>query len=233
MQTRDFKQWILYEDNHLLVVNKPVSVIVQGDKTGDRSLIDMAKAYIKARDNKPGNVFIGLPHRLDRPVSGIVLLSKTGKALSRLAQMFQQKTIHKTYWAVVKNSLPKEQGQLRHYLQKNQKQNKSYASDTPRQAAKEAVLNYRLLAGSDNFHLVEIDLQTGRHHQIRCQLAHIACPIKGDLKYGFPRSNPDGGIHLHARQVDFVHPVKKEALTITAPPPDDVLWKHFLAVVES
>ncbi|MDR1120168.1 MAG: RNA pseudouridine synthase, partial [Dysgonamonadaceae bacterium] len=192
---------VLYEDNHIIVVNKTCSEIVQGDKTGDVPLSETVKEWLKEKYNKPGNVFCGVTHRLDRPVSGIVVFAKTGKALARLNEMFQNKEVKKTYWAIVKNAPKEEAAALRHFLVRNEKQNKSYAYDTEQPNSKEAVLSYKLIARSDNYYLLEIDLQTGRHHQIRCQLAKIGSPIKGDLKYGAERSNPDGGISLHARKI--------------------------------
>lgn len=218
---------VVYEDNHIIIVNKTASEIVQGDKTGDTPLSETVKQYLKEKYQKPGNVFIGVTHRLDRPVSGLVVFAKTSKALSRLNEMFKTKEVKKTYWAIVKNSPPHEEGTLEHWLVRNEKQNKSYAYDKERPQSKRALLNYRLLAASDNYYLLEIDLQTGRHHQIRCQLAKMGCPIKGDLKYGFSRSNPDGSICLHARSISFVHPVSKEQITVEAPLPASNLWGAF------
>ncbi|MBO4984297.1 MAG: RNA pseudouridine synthase [Bacteroides sp.] len=218
---------VVYEDNHIIIVNKTASEIVQGDKTGDTPLSESVKQYLKEKYQKPGNVFIGVVHRLDRPVSGLVLFAKTSKALSRLNEMFKTKEVKKTYWAVVKNRPPQEEGTLEHWLVKNEKQNKSYAYDKERPQAKKAILHYRLIAASDNYNLLEIDLQTGRHHQIRCQLAKMGCPIKGDLKYGFPRSNPDGSICLHARFIRFIHPVSKELIEVEAPLPAGNLWGAF------
>lgn len=218
---------ILYEDNHLIAVNKTCSEIVQGDKTGDRPLSETVGQYIKEKYNKPGNVFVGVTHRLDRPVSGVTLFAKTSKALARLNEMFKNHEVQKRYWAIVKQADIEHEATLEHYLVRNEKQNKSYASDTEKKSSKKAILHYRIIAVSDNYYMLEIDLQTGRHHQIRCQLAHIGCPIKGDLKYGFARSNPDGGISLHARSVAFVHPVSKNNIEIIAPVPDDKLWKTF------
>jgi 23S rRNA pseudouridine1911/1915/1917 synthase len=218
---------ILYEDNHLIAINKTCSDLVQGDKTGDYTLPDRIKAYLKEKYNKPGNVFCGVTHRLDRPTSGIVLFAKTSKALTRLNVLFKTHDVKKTYWAIVKETPKQTTGTLTHYLIRNEKQNKSYAYDTERIDAKKAVLSYTTLAKSDNYCLLEVNLETGRHHQIRCQLAKIGCPIKGDLKYGFARSNPDGGISLHARQIEFIHPVSKEKIIITAPVPKDNLWKAF------
>lgn len=216
---------VLYEDNHIIIVNKTVSEIVQGDKTGDKPLSEIVKEYLKEKYNKPGNVFCGVTHRLDRPTSGIVVFSKTSKALPRLNDMFKNKEVNKTYWAIVKN-VPKEvEGTLKHYLVRNEKQNKSYAYDVEKPDSKLAILHYKLIARSDKYSLLEIDLETGRHHQIRCQLAKIGSPIKGDLKYGAERSNPDGGISLHARRISFIHPVSKELIDVTAPLPEDNLWR--------
>ena len=216
---------VAYEDNHIIIVNKTASEIVQGDKTGDTPLSETVKQYLKEKYNKPGNVFIGVTHRLDRPVSGLVVLAKTSKALARLNEMFRTGKVEKTYWAIVKKQPPVEEGTLTHYLTRNEKQNKSYAYDTEKPGSKLAVLHYRLLTRSDNYFLLEVNLETGRHHQIRCQLAKIGCPIKGDLKYGFPRSNPDGSICLHARRVKFVHPVSGKLIEVEAPVPEDNLWK--------
>lgn len=209
---------ILYEDNHLLALDKRPGQIVQGDKTGDEPLCDLLKTFIKERDHKPGNVFCGVVHRIDRPVSGVVLFAKTSKALSRMTVLIQQRQLKKIYWAVTKNAPPQPSGTLTDYLVRNERLNKSFVSDADAPGAKLARLDYRLLAVSDGgYHLLEIDLHTGRHHQVRCQLAHMGCPIKGDLKYGAPRSNADGSISLHARSVSFVHPVSREPLTIVAP----------------
>ena len=218
---------ILYEDNHLIAINKNSSDIVQGDKTNDTPLTDYVKQYIKEKYNKPGEVYLGLPHRLDRPTSGIVLLAKTSKALSRLNEMFRDKDIQKTYWAVVKNKPKNSNETLLHYLKKNNVKNKSVASLTKKQGYKESSLTYSVIAKTDNYYLLEVLPATGRHHQIRVQLSSIGCPIKGDLKYGFPRSNKNAGIHLHARKISFIHPVKKEPITITAPVPNDPLWLAF------
>ncbi|MDH6309106.1 23S rRNA pseudouridine1911/1915/1917 synthase [Dysgonomonas sp. PFB1-18] len=223
---------VLYEDNHIIIVNKTVSEIVQGDKTGDKPLSEIVKEYLKEKYNKPGNVFIGVTHRLDRPTSGIVIFAKTSKALPRLNDMFKNKEVSKTYWAIVKNAPKQTEGTLKHYLVRNEKQNKSYAYDTEKPNSKLAILHYKTIARSDNYNLLEIDLETGRHHQIRCQLAKIGCPIKGDLKYGAERSNPDGGISLHARKVSFIHPVSKERVEVTAPVPEDNLWKAFQSTEE-
>ena len=216
---------ILYEDNHLIAVNKTCRDIVQGDKTGDMPLSEKLKVWLKVKYNKPGNVFVGVTHRLDRPVSGVVLFAKTSKALARLNEMFRLGEVRKTYWAIVKNKPAADEGELVHWLVRNEKQNKSYAYDAERPNSKKAILHYRVIARSENYYLLEIDLKTGRHHQIRCQLSKMGCPIKGDLKYGFPRSNRDGGISLHARRAELIHPVSKQALTIVAPVPDDPLWR--------
>ena len=225
---------ILYEDNHIIAVNKSSSEIVQGDKTGDQPLSEALKAYLKEKYNKPGEVFLGVTHRLDRPVSGVVLFAKTSKALTRLNEMFKTQEIKKTYWAIVKEKPEQPEGRLEHYLTRNEKQNKSMAFDKERSDAKKAALSYRLIAHSDTYYLLEVQLETGRHHQIRCQLAKMGCPIKGDLKYGFPRSNPNGGISLHARSVEFTHPVSKEHIHLTAPvPEDDKLWQTFQLTVNS
>ena len=216
---------VIYEDNHIIAVDKTCREIVQGDKTGDKPLSEMLKAWLKKKYCKPGNVFVGVTHRLDRPVSGVVIFAKTSKALSRLNEMFRVGEVRKTYWAIVKNRPPQDEGELVDWLVRNEKQNKSYAYDTERPNAKKAILRYKLIAHSDHYYLLEIDLKTGRHHQIRCQLAKMGCPIKGDLKYGFDRSNKDGGISLHARSAEFIHPVSKENVRIVAPVPDDNLWK--------
>lgn len=210
---------VVYEDNHIIIVNKTASEIVQGDKTGDTPLSETVKQYLKEKYQKPGNVFIGVTHRLDRPVSGLVLFAKTSKALSRLNEMFKRGEVQKTYWAVVKNRPPQEEGILSHWLLRNEKQNKSYAYDKEKPGSKHALLDYRLIAASDNYYLLEVNLKTGRHHQIRCQLSKMGCPIKGDLKYGFARSNTDGSICLHARRIAFLHPVSKENITVEAPLP--------------
>ncbi|MCC4230663.1 RluA family pseudouridine synthase [Zunongwangia profunda] len=216
---------VLHEDNHIIIVNKRVGDIVQGDKTGDKPLSEVVKAYLKEKHNKPGNVYLGVVHRLDRPTSGIVLFSKTSKALPRLNKLFQQKDAKKTYWAVVKNRPPKDQDILVHYLKRNPKQNKSFAHKNEVPDSKKAILEYRILKELDNYFLLEVDLKTGRHHQIRSQLSAIGCPIKGDLKYGFDRSNKDAGIHLHARKLEFIHPVKKEPIIVFAEVPDEALWQ--------
>lgn len=218
---------VVYEDNHIIVVNKTASEIVQADKTGDTPLSETVKQYLKEKYQKPGNVFLGVTHRLDRPVSGLVIFAKTSKALTRLNEMFRAGEVKKTYWAVVKNAPKESEGELVHFLVRNEKQNKSYAYDKEVPNSKKAVLDYRLIGRSENYYLLEVDLKTGRHHQIRCQLAKMGCPIKGDLKYGSPRSNPDGGICLHARRVRFVHPVSKELIELKAPLPEGNLWKGF------
>jgi len=218
---------ILYEDNHIIVVNKLPSEIVQGDKTGDMPLSDLVKAYIAKKYNKPGNVFLGVVHRIDRPVSGAVIFARTSKSLTRLNAMLQKRELQKRYWAVVKNPPPEASGTLVHHLQKNEKQNKSYASRYPTSNSKKAELNYALIAKSKDYYLLEVELITGRHHQVRAQLAEMGCPIKGDLKYGFDRSNADASIHLHARKLSFKHPVKDEIIEIIAPVPEDKLWRFF------
>lgn len=224
---------ILYEDNHLIIVNKAVGEIVQGDKTGDRPLPEFIKEYLKQKYNKPGNVFCGVTHRLDRPVSGVVVFAKTGKALERMNRLFAEHTaIRKRYWAIVCGCPELQEARLEHYLVRVEKQNKSYAYSTPKPTAKRAMLDYRVLARGDRYSLVEVDLHTGRHHQIRCQLAAIGCPIKGDLKYGADRSNRDGGISLHARSVAFEHPVSKQQIDIEAPlPTNDPLWVTLAAKI--
>ena len=218
---------VVYEDNHIIVVNKTASEIVQADKTGDTPLSETVKQYLKEKYQKPGNVFLGVTHRLDRPVSGLVIFAKTSKALTRLNEMFRAGEVKKTYWAVVKNAPKESEGELVHFLVRNEKQNKSYAYDKEVPNSKKAVLDYCLIGRSENYYLLEVDLKTGRHHQIRCQLAKMGCPIKGDLKYGSPRSNPDGSICLHARKVRFVHPVSKELIELKAPLPEGNLWKGF------
>ncbi len=222
---------ILWEDNHIIAVNKRAGQLVQADTSGDLALEDELKAFIKNRDNKPGNVFLGVTHRIDRPVSGVVLFAKTSKALTRINELFKEGTIKKTYWAIVKNRPPAAEGLLLHYLVRDTKKNKTVAHLYPRNDAKEARLAYRVVGQSLNYVFLEIDLLTGRHHQIRCQLAKIGCPIKGDLKYGFPRSNPDGGICLHSRRLEFEHPVKKELVTINASAPSDTLWSEFVKAI--
>jgi 23S rRNA pseudouridine1911/1915/1917 synthase len=215
---------ILFEDNHLIVVNKRVGDLVQGDKTGDLPLSELLKEYLKIKYNKPGNVYLGVVHRLDRPTTGIVLFAKTSKALERLNKMLREKTIDKTYWAVVKNKPAKAADTLTHYLKKNPKNNKATVFHQDGKDRKKATLHYKTVKNLDNYYLLEIDLETGRHHQIRAQLGHIHCPIKGDLKYGFNRSNKNAGIHLHARRIEFTHPVSKEWISIEAPTPKDPVW---------
>lgn len=219
------EEQIVFEDNHLLIINKKVGQLVQGDKTGDESLLDTIKKFIKKRDNKPGNVFLGLVHRIDRPTSGLVIYAKTSKALSRLTQMVKNREIQKTYWALVPKEMIPQSQRLIHYLKKNEKNNKAIVFPKATEGAKEAILTYTVLKVLDHYQLLEIDLETGRHHQIRAQLSKIGIPIKGDLKYGAPRSNPDGGISLHARSLEFIHPVTKENIAITAPvPQNDAVW---------
>ncbi|MCQ2250686.1 MAG: RNA pseudouridine synthase [Bacteroidales bacterium] len=218
---------VLYEDNHIIIVSKTVNEIVQGDKTGDVTLLDTVKAYIKEKYQKPGEVFLGLTHRLDRPTSGIVIFARTSKALSRMNELFRKGEVHKTYWAITAKRPPEDEGTLRNMIYKNEKQNKSYLAHPGTNDAKEAVLNYRIISVSDRYYLWEIDLLTGRHHQIRCQLSAIGCPVRGDLKYGYPRSNPDGGLSLHARRVTFEHPVSHIQIDVTAPVPQEKLWQVF------
>ena len=219
---------VLFEDNHIIVINKESGEIVQGDKTGDAPLSDIVKAYLKETYNTPGNVFLGVVHRLDRPVSGVVLFAKTSKALPRLNKLFaEHEKVKKTYWAIVANKPPQVSGTLTHWLTRNEKTNTAKAYDREVPHSKKAVLDYQLIAASVRYFLLEIQLHTGRHHQIRCQLAKIGCPIKGDLKYGAPRSNPDGSISLHARKLELEHPVTHELLSITAPVPQDALWRAF------
>ena len=222
--TKDNLQ-ILFEDNHLIIINKRVGDIVQGDKTGDKPLSEVVKEYIAVKYNKPGKVFLGVVHRLDRPTSGIVIFAKTSKALERLNKMLRDKNIEKTYWAIVQNHLKSKTETLTHYLKKNPKNNKSTAFKKETSEAKKAILHYNVLKELDNYSLLEIDLETGRHHHIRCQLAAIGHPIKGDLKYGFKRSNKNSGIHLHAKKIKFIHPVSKENIEIKAPLPDDDIWQ--------
>jgi 23S rRNA pseudouridine1911/1915/1917 synthase len=219
---------ILYEDNHLIIVNKLPSQIVQGDKTGDEPLSGILKKYIKEKFNKPGEVFLGVVHRLDRPVSGIVIFARTSKALARLNEALKNREISKIYWAVVQNMPPKKMDHLIHYIYRDQEKNKSFIVSQEKTGAKKAELIYTHVCSSDKYHLLEIELHTGRHHQIRAQLAHIGCPIRGDLKYGFSRSNPDGSISLHSRRIEFIHPVKKERMLFEADPPNEVLWNFFL-----
>lgn len=227
MKTLSTKQnlQVLYEDNHIIVVNKRVGDIVQGDKTGDKPLSEVVKEYIKDKYQKPGEVFLGVVHRLDRPTTGIVLFARTSKALERMNEMFKNRDTQKTYWAVVKNRPEKDADTLVHFLKRNEKSNTSKAFAKEVTDSKKASLDYKVIKELNNYYALEINLHTGRHHQIRSQLSAIGSPIKGDLKYGFDRSNPDGGIHLHARKLSFIHPVKKEPIEIVAPVPDDVIWK--------
>jgi 23S rRNA pseudouridine1911/1915/1917 synthase len=218
---------ILFEDNHLVIVNKHSGDIVQSDKTGDKPLVDKVKDYIKEKYNKPGEVFLGIPHRIDRPTTGIVIFCRNSRSLERINQMFKDKAISKTYWAIVKDKPPAASGKLIHYMKRNEQQNKSYATEDQKPGSQMAELDYKILLESDRYFLLEIDLHTGRHHQIRAQLARIGCPIKGDLKYGFDRSNEDASISLHARKVALIHPSKKELMEVVAPVPDDKLWKYF------
>ena len=219
---------ILYEDNHLIIVNKRAGDIVQGDKTGDKPLSEVVKEYLKEKYSKPGKVYLGVTHRLDRPTSGIVVFAKTSKALSRLNKMFAEKKVEKIYWAIVKKKPDKTNDTLIHWLKKNPKNNKSTAHHHEVATGKKAILHYQVLKSLNSYHLLEITLETGRHHQIRCQLACIGSPIKGDLKYGFDRSNKDASIHLHARKIIFTHPVSKKEIKVIAPPPSDVLWSASL-----
>lgn len=223
---------VLYEDNHIIIVSKLPGEIVQGDKTGDVPLSETVAAYLKEKYSKPGNVFVGVPHRLDRPVSGVVVLAKTSKALARLNEMFRVGSVDKRYLAIVKNRPKQAEGRLENWLVRNEKQNRSYAYDREVPGSKQAILNYRLVASSVNYHLLEVELLTGRHHQIRCQLSKMGCPIKGDLKYGAERSNPDGSISLHAFHVTFEHPVSHEMIDVKAPLPDDALWQSFREVAD-
>lgn len=218
---------VLYEDNHIIIINKAAGEIVQGDKTGDKSLCDTMKQYIKEKYAKPGNVFIGLPHRLDRPVSGVVVFAKTSKALERLNGMFRDGNVKKIYWAITKGKPMKAEGEISSWILRNEKMNKSFSYPKEVKGSKHALLSYTLKAASQNYNLIEVELKTGRHHQIRCQLASIGCPIKGDLKYGAQRSNPDGSISLHARYIEFIHPVSKQLIQVTAPVPADRLWQSF------
>ena len=223
---------VLYEDNHIIAVNKTCNEIVQGDKTGDTPLSETVKAYIKDKYNKPGEVFLGVTHRLDRPTSGVVLFARTSKALTRLNEMFKShEQIQKTYWAIVQGAPKVPEARLENWLIRNEAQNKSYIAKPGAKEAKQAILSYKTLVKGEHYTLLEVNLETGRHHQIRCQLAAIGCPIKGDLKYGAKRSNPDGGICLHARKIEFIHPVKKENICITASVPNDSLWQQFAALV--
>lgn len=218
---------VLHEDNHLIVVNKKASDIVQGDKTGDIPLPELVKDFLREKYQKPGNVFCGVVHRLDRPTSGVLVFAKTSKGLSRMNEQFRDKSTKKTYWAIVESAPKDKTGNLTHFLVKNEKQNKSYVHEKEVSNSKKAVLNYTHILSSDRYHLLEIELETGRHHQIRAQLSHIGCIIKGDVKYGARRSNPDASIHLHARNLKCTHPTTKEALDITAPVPNDPLWQWF------
>lgn len=236
---------VLYEDNHIIAVNKTCNEIVQGDKTGDTPLSEIVKAYIKDKYNKPGEVFLGVPHRLDRPTSGVVLFARTSKALTRLNEMFKEKSnvesekskaaIQKTYWAIVQGAPKQPEARLENWLTRNEQLNKSFIVDSRKSkvesGAKHAVLTYKTLVRGEHYTLLEVNLETGRHHQIRCQLAAIGCPVKGDLKYGAKRSNPDGGISLHARKIEFIHPVSKQPICITAPVPEDSLWQQLSASV--
>ena len=223
---------VLYEDNHIIAVNKTCNEIVQGDKTGDTPLSETVKAYIKDKYNKPGEVFLGVTHRLDRPTSGVVLFARTSKALTRLNEMFKShEQIKKTDWAIVQGAPKVPEARLENWLVRNEAQNKSYIAKPGAKEAKQAILSYKTLVKGEHYTLLEVNLETGRHHQIRCQLAAIGCPIKGDLKYGAKRSNPDGGICLHARKIEFIHPVKKENICITASVPNDSLWQQFAALV--
>ena len=216
---------VIYEDNHIIVVNKQPGEIVQGDKTGDTPLVDIVRQYIKEKYAKPGNVFCGVVHRLDRPVGGLVVFAKTSKALARLNEMFRRGEVKKTYWAVTRNEPAESSARLHGYITTVERNNKSYVSSLPKEGAKEAALSYRLIGRSERYYLLEVNLETGRKHQIRVQLASIGCPVKGDLKYGDKRSNPDGSISLMARRIEFVHPVSKERIDLTAPVPDDVVWQ--------
>jgi 23S rRNA pseudouridine1911/1915/1917 synthase len=218
---------ILYEDNHIIAVNKPPGTLVQADKTQDVTIGDAVKQYIKEKYEKPGEVYLGITHRIDRPVSGVLLFARTSKALARMNELFRSREMKKTYWAVVNNMPPKTEGFLVNYLLKNEKQNKSYISKEDVKGALLCELEYKLIGSIDNYHLLEVNPHTGRHHQIRTQLASIGCPIKGDLKYGAKRSNADGSIHLHARRIEFIHPVKKERILIEAQVPDETVWKAF------
>jgi 23S rRNA pseudouridine1911/1915/1917 synthase len=218
---------ILYEDNHIIAVCKKPSDLAQGDKSGDESLDSQIKKYIADKYNKPGEVFLGVVHRLDRPVSGVILYARTSKALERLNEMFRTREIKKIYWAVVKERPPEDEATIKHFMKRNEKQNKSYTYDFEVKESKEASLSYKIIGHSDRFYLLEVELHTGRHHQIRAQLAAIGCPIKGDLKYGYARSNDDGGISLHSRYIEFIHPVKKEKISITAPIPKGDIWNAF------
>jgi len=227
MNEQSISSRILYEDNHLIAVNKLPSEIVQGDKTGDVPLSEDVKQYIKQKYNKPGNVYLGVIHRIDRPASGVVVFARTGKALTRMNELVKERKIEKKYWAIVKNKPENDKGELRNFLLKNEKKNKSFVVESKKEGAKEAILTYCLINESRDYKLLEINLLTGRHHQIRAQLSAIGCPIKGDLKYGFDRSNKDASISLHARSVSFIHPVTKQQINILADPPKDTLWNYF------
>jgi len=223
---------IIYEDNHLIIVNKKATELVQGDITGDVPLLEKVRHYLKQRYNKPGNVFVGLPHRLDRPTSGVVVFAKTSKALSRMNAIFRSREVQKTYWAVVKNKPKEDDTVLVNYLKKSGEKNKSFVEKNDKNGAKFADLHYKLICSSDRFHLLEVNPNTGRHHQIRLQLSAIGSPIKGDLKYGSDRSNKDGSIHLHARKIEFIHPIKKEVVSFEAPVPDEQLWNVFRKLLQ-
>lgn len=222
---------VVYEDNHIVIVNKAAGEIVQGDRTGDTPLVEIVKQWIKEKYNKPGNVFCGVTHRIDRPTCGLVIFARTSKGLSRMNELFRKGDVHKTYWAIVKNRPPKGGGNLVHYLTSREANNKTYVSSSPTKGSVKAELNYRVIASGDNYHLLEIELITGRKHQIRAQLSAIGCPIKGDLKYGAPRSNPDGGISLQSHRIHFVHPVSGVTVDVTAPVPDDALWQALASMV--
>ncbi len=217
---------VIYEDNHIIIVNKECGEIVQGDRTGDMPLVETLKQWIKEKYDKPGNVFCGVTHRIDRPTCGLVVFARTSKGLSRMNDLFRRGEVHKTYWAIVKNCPPKEEDTLTNYLISVEKNNKTYVTTPETKGAQKAVMKYRVIAQSKNYYLIEIDLLTGRKHQIRAQLAHLGCPIKGDLKYGAPRSNPDGGISLQSHRIQFIHPVSKQEIDITAPLPNDTLWQE-------
>ncbi|MBR6284284.1 MAG: RluA family pseudouridine synthase [Muribaculaceae bacterium] len=223
---------VIYEDNHIIVVNKRAGEIVQGDRTGDEPLVETLKAWIKAKYDKPGNVFCGVVHRIDRPTWGLVVFARTSKGLSRMNELFRRGDVHKTYWAITCAAPPQPVGTLTHWLTSVERNNKTYASAHPVEGASKAVMNYRLLASGDRYHLLEVELLTGRKHQIRCQLAAIGCPIKGDLKYGAPRSNPDGGICLQSHRIHFVHPVSHNIIDVTAPLPPDPLWTTLATLAE-
>ena len=222
---------VIFEDNHLIVLNKQSGEIVQGDKTGDKPLSEIVKDYLREKYQKPGAAFIGVVHRIDRPVSGIIVFARTSKALARMNELFREKKIKKTYWAVVKNKPPEDAGTLIHYLKKDEKTNKSKPYNHEVSGSLRSWLDYKVIGKSDNYYLQEVDPHTGRHHQIRVQLSTIGCPIKGDVKYGFDRTNDDGSIHLHARKIEFIHPVRKEEITLTATAPNDAVWKFFESLV--